>query len=53
MKFSNGNLVTAEAVKKSIERAFTKNTRAKTFFEYTEMKADGQKFNNHNKQTST
>ena len=42
VKFSNGNLVTAEAVKKSIERAFTKNTRAKTFFEYTEMKADGQ-----------
>lgn len=24
VKFSNGNLVTAEAVKKSIERAFTK-----------------------------
>lgn len=42
VKFSNGNLVTAEAVKKSIERAFTKNNRAKTFFEYTEMKADGQ-----------
>ena len=42
MKFSNGNLVTAEAVKKSIERAFTKNTSSKTFFEYTEMKADGQ-----------
>ena len=42
VKFSNGNPVTAEAVKKSIERAFAKNTRAKTFFEYTEMKADGQ-----------
>lgn len=42
MKFSNGNLVTAEAVKKSIERAFAKNTRAKTFFEYTNMKVDGQ-----------
>ena len=42
MKFSNGNLVTAGSCKKSIERAFTKNTQAKTFFEYTEMKADGQ-----------
>lgn len=31
VKFSNGNPVTAEAVKKSIERAFAKNTRAKNF----------------------
>jgi len=42
VKFSNGNPVTAEAVKKSFERVFEKQNRAKTFFEYTEMKADGQ-----------
>ena len=42
MKFSNGNPLTAEAVKASIERAFAKNTRAATFFKYTEMKAEGQ-----------
>ena len=42
VKFSNGNPLTAEAVKASIERAFAKNTRAATFFKYTEMKADGQ-----------
>ena len=42
VKFSNGNPLTAEAVKASIERAFAKNTRAATFFKYTEMKAEGQ-----------
>lgn len=42
VKFSNGNALTAEAVKASIERAFSKNTRAATFFEYDEMTADGQ-----------
>ena len=42
VKFSNGDALTAEAVKASIERAFAKNTRAATFFEYTEMKAEGQ-----------
>ena len=42
VKFSNGNPLTAEAVKASIERAFAKNTRAATFFKYTEIKADGQ-----------
>ncbi len=42
VKFSNGNPLTAEAVKASIQRAFEKNTRAATFFKYTEMKADGQ-----------
>ena len=42
VKFSNGNPLTAEAVKASIERAFVKNTRAATFFKYTEMKAEGQ-----------
>jgi len=42
VKFSNGNPLTAEAVKASIERAFAKNTRAATFFKYTEIKAEGQ-----------
>lgn len=40
--FSNGNKVTAEAVKKSIERTFAKSARAKAMFEYTRMTADGQ-----------
>ena len=42
VKFSNGKDLTAEAVKASIERAFTKNKRAETFFKYKEIKADGQ-----------
>lgn len=42
IKFSNGEALTADAVKKSIERAFQKNERAATFFEYEEIKADGQ-----------
>lgn len=41
LKFSNGEPVTAEIVKKSIERAFAKNTRAATFFKYTDIKAEG------------
>ncbi len=41
-KFSNGNKVTAEAVKKSIERVFAKSNRAKTFFEVERMEANGQ-----------
>lgn len=41
-KFSNGNKVTAEAVKSSIERVFEKSDRATTFFKYTEMTANGQ-----------
>jgi len=40
--FSNGNKVTAEAVKNSLERTFAKAKRATTFFEPAEMKADGQ-----------
>ena len=32
VKFSNGDPLTAEAVKASIERAFKKNNRADTFF---------------------
>lgn len=40
--FSNGNKVTAEAVKKSIERTFDKAARAKAMFEYESIKAEGQ-----------
>lgn len=40
--FSNGKPLTAEAVKASLERTFTKSNRAKTFFNYTEMTAKGQ-----------
>lgn len=40
-KFSNGNPVTAEAVKASIERTFEKNKRAASFFKFKEMKAEG------------
>ena len=32
--FSNGHPLTAEAVKKSIERVFKKNKRAETYFKY-------------------
>ena len=42
VKFSNGDELTAEAVKTSIERAFAKNNRAATFFKYKEIKAEGQ-----------
>lgn len=42
VKFSNGTPLTAEAVKASIERCFSKSAMAKTFFTYTEMQADGQ-----------
>ena len=41
VKFSNGNALTAEAVKASLERTFAKSKRAKTFFNYTEMTANG------------
>ena len=40
--FSNGNKVTAEAVKKSIERTFEKAARARAMFEYDSISADGQ-----------
>ena len=46
-KFSNGRPVTAEAVKKSFERVFAKQARAKTFFEYTSMEANGQELTIH------
>ena len=42
VKFSNGKKVDAAAVKASIERAFAKSNRAKTFFEYDSMEANGQ-----------
>ncbi|MDU4961867.1 MAG: ABC transporter substrate-binding protein [Sporomusaceae bacterium] len=42
VKFSNGKPLDAAAVKASLERAFAKNKRAVTFFDYKEMKADGQ-----------
>ena len=42
VKFSNGDPLTAESVRASIERAFQKNNRAATFFEYVSMTADGQ-----------
>jgi peptide/nickel transport system substrate-binding protein len=42
VKFSNGTPLTAEAVKKSLERAFAKNNRSETFFKYVSMTADGQ-----------
>ncbi|MCR5758561.1 MAG: ABC transporter substrate-binding protein [Selenomonas sp.] len=42
VKFSNGDPLTAEAVKASIERTFAKNNRAATFFKYKEIKAEGQ-----------
>lgn len=40
--FSNGKKVDAQAVKESIERAFAKSNRAKTFFEYESIEANGQ-----------
>ncbi len=42
VKFSNGDPLTAEAVKASLERVFEKSSRATTFFEYENMSADGQ-----------
>ncbi len=46
-KFSNGNPVTAEAVKSSIERVFEKSDRATTFFTYDSITADGQTLTIH------
>ena len=42
IKFSNGNPVTAEAVKKSLERTFEKAPRAKAMFEVESISANGQ-----------
>lgn len=40
--FSNGNPVTAEAVKASLERAIANNTRAAEYLKVESMEADGQ-----------
>lgn len=40
--FFNGNPLTAEAVKSSLERTFEKSKRAEGFFKYKSMEADGQ-----------
>ena len=40
--FSNGDKLTAEIAKESLERTFAKSTRAQSFFTYAEIKADGQ-----------
>ena len=42
IKFSNGNPVTGEAVKKSIERTFAKAPRAQAMFPLDHITADGQ-----------
>lgn len=42
VKFSNGDDLTAEGVKSSLERVFAKNNRAETFFKYKEIRAEGQ-----------
>lgn len=42
VQFSNGHPVTADAVKSSIERVFAMSDRAKTFFTYDSITADGQ-----------
>lgn len=41
-KFSNGEKLTAQIAKESLERTFAKSNRAKTFFEYESITADGQ-----------
>lgn len=42
VRFSNGNELTAQAVKSSLERTFEKNARARaSYFQYTEMTAQG------------
>ena len=40
--FSNGDKLTAEIAKESIERTFKLNSRAQAMFQYDEIKADGQ-----------
>jgi len=42
VKFSNGNPLTAEAVKSSLERTFRKSKRAEGFFKPASIVADGQ-----------
>ncbi|WP_442486602.1 ABC transporter substrate-binding protein [Fusobacterium necrophorum] len=40
--FSNGNPLTAAAVKSSLERTFEKSGRSEGFFKFTSMEAEGQ-----------
>lgn len=40
--FSNGDKLTAEIAKESLERTFKMSTRAKTIFEYDKIEANGQ-----------
>lgn len=40
--FSNGDKLTAEIAKESLERTFAKSTRAQSFFTYESIEADGQ-----------
>lgn len=47
VKFSNGKKLTAQDVKESLERTFAKSTRAKTFFNYDWITADGQTLTIH------
>ena len=47
VKFSNGRKVTAQAVKESLERTFEKSKRAKSFFAYDSMEANGQTLTIH------
>ena len=42
IKFSNGNKVTGEAVKKSLDRVFEKSPRARALFTPTKITAEGQ-----------
>lgn len=45
--FSNGQALTAQAVKDSLERVFEKNRRAKTYFTYDSIQAEGQTLKIH------
>lgn len=42
VKFSNGDKLTAEIAKESLERTFNMSNRAKSIFEYESISADGQ-----------
>lgn len=42
VKFSNGDKLTAEIAKESLERTFKLSNRAQSIFRYAEIKADGQ-----------
>ena len=53
LKFSNGNPVTAEAVKKSLERTFAMSQRASAnFFQYDSISAEGRNLTIVSKKTT-